>query len=333
MSESTTGAQVGVVVPAFRGARFIAATIASVRAQTHANLVGVVVDDGSDDETAMIARDAIDGDTRFKVIEQPNQGPCVARNIGYARLGEAASLITFMDADDVWLPDALETLVRALADQPNAVGAHGLGDFIDEHGRWIDPGAFAGIGRRRVDPGRGWPRVRAPGEPTTFATVATTSGIFPPGLILARRSAYEKAGLFDPNARYAEDWDMLIRLARHGDLVAVDRVILGYRRHSSNVGASAQVPEACARVRRWTFTDPSADPAQERALRSSWRAAQVLGVRQRARSGLGSLRQRRIGLASRDLARLPLFVARYGIGRPVPRAYRPAPPPEATNGW
>ncbi len=68
---------ISVVIPAYESARFIARTIASARAQTLAPMEIIVVNDGSRDETAAVARAA--GAT---VITQENAGVCAARNAG-----------------------------------------------------------------------------------------------------------------------------------------------------------------------------------------------------------------------------------------------------------
>ena len=86
---------IAVVVPAYNSARFLADTIASVRAQGDLPLEVVVVDDGSDDGTAELA-ESLGRDIR--VIRQSNQGPAAARNAGVE--ASDAELIAFLDADD-----------------------------------------------------------------------------------------------------------------------------------------------------------------------------------------------------------------------------------------
>src|SRR5262249_42908854 len=94
---------VGVVIPAFNSAPFVARAIDSVLTQTCSPSRMGVVDDGSVDETAMIVE-------RFGraviCIRQENRGVAAARNRGAQESG--TDWVAFLDADDVWLPTKLE---------------------------------------------------------------------------------------------------------------------------------------------------------------------------------------------------------------------------------
>jgi glycosyltransferase involved in cell wall biosynthesis len=275
-----------------------------------------VVDDGSTDATSAIAREFVDVDDRFALLVQEWSGQCAARNRGMQHLAGRVDFLTFMDADDVWLPDALETLLAAALRDPTAIGAHGLGDFIDEHGQPFRSGYFANLGRSRVGCRRGWPRRWDPSRPTCFETVATQSIVFPPGLLIVRADAYEAVGDFDDGVRLAEDWDMLIRLTRRGVLVFVDEVVLWYRRHDHNVGASDAVAQVAIQVRQKTFFSTENTKSQRRIVRDSWRAAQVIDGAQRLRYGRRCIAEGNWQEALLTLSRLPFLVVRYVRGRP-----------------
>src|SRR5688572_14211285 len=96
--------QVSVVIPAYNSARYIRASLQSIREQTCGDYEVIVVDDGSVDETRAAVL-AVDGPVRY--MYQSNAGPSAARNTGIrAATGE---LICFLDADDAWTPDKLIT--------------------------------------------------------------------------------------------------------------------------------------------------------------------------------------------------------------------------------
>ena len=104
---------ISVVIPAYNAARFIAATLESVLAQSYPVSECIVVDDGSVDSTADIVGEF---EARVTLVSQTNQGLAAARNRG---VREATSkLIAFCDADDVWRKDKLELQVQALAEDP-----------------------------------------------------------------------------------------------------------------------------------------------------------------------------------------------------------------------
>jgi glycosyltransferase involved in cell wall biosynthesis len=310
-------AQVGIVVPAWNAGRFLGDTLASIASQTLNDWVCVIVDDGSDDDTSEIAGEFIRSDDRFTLLRQPASGPSAARNRGMDAVRERSEFLTFMDADDVWLPHALETLVERARGDPLAIGAHALGDFIDERGELLRPGEFAAIGRSRLGCKGGWPHSWSVSLPTCFENVVTQSVLFPPGVMVARADAYRAVGGFDDRVRYAEDWDMVIRLARRGHLAFIDDVVLLYRRHASNLGTSAQVPHAAKRVRQKAFFSSENNVVQRRIVRDAWRAAQVIDALERLRLARAAIGRRRWGELLAQLARLPFSVARYVRGRPV----------------
>jgi glycosyltransferase involved in cell wall biosynthesis len=93
---------VSVIIPAYNAEAFLARAIRSVEAQSFRNFEVVVVDDGSTDGTAEVAR----GFDSVRCIGQPHLGPAAARNRGLAEAG--GDLVAFLDADDEWLPEKLE---------------------------------------------------------------------------------------------------------------------------------------------------------------------------------------------------------------------------------
>ncbi|MFJ9850585.1 bifunctional polysaccharide deacetylase/glycosyltransferase family 2 protein [Streptomyces sp. NPDC101150] len=103
---------VTVLVPAYNEAAGIEATVRSLLASTHRELQIIVIDDGSTDRTAELARGI--ADPRVTVVQQPNSGKPGALGTGlrYAR----CEIIVMIDADTVFEPDALHRLIQPLAD-------------------------------------------------------------------------------------------------------------------------------------------------------------------------------------------------------------------------
>ena len=94
---------VSVITPAFNSSAYLAETIQSCLAQTHANLELLIVDDGSTDDTAEIAGQYAASDSRVRVFRIPNSGVAAARNIAVeAARGEFLALL---DSDDLWMAD------------------------------------------------------------------------------------------------------------------------------------------------------------------------------------------------------------------------------------
>jgi glycosyltransferase involved in cell wall biosynthesis len=225
----------GIVMPAYNAEQYIEEAIGSVQRQTVADWELVVVDDGSTDRTREIAARMAAADSRIRLIEQRNAGPSKARDRGFAALRTHAAYVAFLDADDVWESDALETLYAALDRKPNIGAGHGVARYIDEHGELVRMGEAesytrnrrAVVGDRVVE----WPL----GSPTTFAVLVLGNCIWTSGQVLLRRHAFAASGGYTPGIvpglRYAEDWDLWIRLASRTDLEFVDRPVVRYRQH------------------------------------------------------------------------------------------------------
>lgn len=231
---------VSIITPAYNAGRFLPETIESVLAQPFSDWEMVIVDDGSIDETAPLVQRYAEGDPRIRPIRQRNSGASRARNRALSESNPAHEYVVFLDSDDLWEPNALEALHQAIEENPQAVGAHGIGSYIDEFGDPIRQGDLEAQQRARRgvifdQEGKGkvvdWPL----DSPTTFAVLAFQSNIVPPGLAIWRKSAVELAGGFDPSLTYCEDWDLWLRISLLGDLEFVDKPLVRYRLHASSL--------------------------------------------------------------------------------------------------
>lgn len=309
---------ISVIVPAHNNEGFVGQTLASIRAQSIEDWECLVVDDGSRDATCAVVEAVCAVDGRVRLIRQSCGGSSLARNRGFLESNAASEYVSFMDADDVWERDALETLLSRVRECPDAVGAHGLADFIDSAGKQMNPGGFAAFGRRRLGYHDGEIREWPLGAPTVFETLVWTGPLYPPGLLLARREAYERAGLFDVRLKHCEDWDMCIRLSRLGRLEFVDRVLLSYRRHAFNQSNDHRSSGAMARrLHHKTFFSEENTPAQKAMLRAGWKAWQWY----RAKEKWLSARERGINelpwALFQALAGVPVHLVRYLRGSPT----------------
>jgi glycosyltransferase involved in cell wall biosynthesis len=104
---------VSVVMPVRDGARFLEQAIASVLDQTHPAVELVVVDDGSTDESAEIARSFGE---RLVCVSEPPRGAGPARNRGVELA--TGEFLTFIDSDDLWPRTRLAVLLDAFRRRP-----------------------------------------------------------------------------------------------------------------------------------------------------------------------------------------------------------------------
>ena len=115
---------VSVITPVYNCEKFLAAAIESVFAQTYHPIEIIIVDDGSTDQSGVIARSY----SPIKYIYQENHGVSAARNIGVdAATGE---FIAFLDADDLWLPKKLQIQIDCMLNNPTI-------DIIGAKAEWF----------------------------------------------------------------------------------------------------------------------------------------------------------------------------------------------------
>jgi len=206
---------VSVVVPVYNGAGTLDETMRSVRAQSHRELEIIVVDDGSTDDSAAIARRHAQADPRVRLVQQANGGVARARNHGW-HLAKA-DLIAFVDADDLW---AEHKIARQLARLDASGPEVGLvySDFvrIDEHSRLFDEV------RDEV-----W-------EGDVLQRLCYGNFIGNGSSVLVRRAMLElvdgfDARLHDANAYGCEDLLFYCRVAEHCPFAVVREYDVGYR--------------------------------------------------------------------------------------------------------
>src|SRR5688500_5518581 len=118
---------VAVVMPAYNAERFVADAVRSVLAQTHADLELLIVDDGSTDGAADVARAQADG--RVRVLTVPNGGPSRARNVALAA-APPSRYVAFVDADDLWDRGKLAAQVALLDARPELVAVGCLMRYV-----------------------------------------------------------------------------------------------------------------------------------------------------------------------------------------------------------
>ena len=122
---------VTIVVCAYNAAKDIQETLESLLVQTYRNFEILVVDDASTDETPAICAGFMARDPRVRVVRHPeNVGLSHGRNTGVKEASH--ELLTFIDADDIALPNMVETLVRELLADSNRMGVSAYRIYFDD---------------------------------------------------------------------------------------------------------------------------------------------------------------------------------------------------------
>jgi glycosyltransferase involved in cell wall biosynthesis len=207
--------QVSTIIPAYNAAPWIAAAIESALTQSVPQEI-LVVDDGSTDETAAVARRY---GAPVEVISQPNAGVSSARNLGLARA--RGEFIAFLDADDVWLPGKLGRQLDAFKRFPAAGTAITDEVQVDENGRVLRQSFFAILPFFTELP----VQTSIAAKPFTWLAQA---GFLPTSAVLTRATVAREAGWFDESMSIVEDRDYWFRLVIAAPLAIVPEVMVRY---------------------------------------------------------------------------------------------------------
>jgi glycosyltransferase involved in cell wall biosynthesis len=223
---------VSVVVPAFNAELFLDRCLASIEGQTYGNWELILVNDGSTDETQMIA-EAFMGrhPDQVRVISTRNQGLSCARNNGLAvAQGE---YVAFLDSDDVWLPEKLESQVMLLMHSPGAQATSCSFARFDSNRPTRTAVYHFAWSRESV---RQWLLLEGPG-PALGST------------LMVRRSVLPAIGLFDAAlGSHAEDLDFACRMIAVGAVVDSPGVLAGIRVWNGQIHGDDRSMEASLRL-------------------------------------------------------------------------------------
>jgi hypothetical protein len=190
---SENAPSVSFVIPAYNAATTLEATLASVVAQTVSDWEAVIVDDGSNDQTAAVAFNRAKTDPRLRLVRQANAGASAARNRGL--IEARGGLVTFLDSDD-WIAPEFLSMLMPLSDQGRAV-------------------AYCAY-RRILPSGRQSPVDWCPelaSDPFGVLAQRCEPAIH---CMLIPRWVLNDVGGFDTSLQTCEDWDLWLRIARTG---------------------------------------------------------------------------------------------------------------------
>lgn len=211
---------VSVVIPAYNAAPYIKETLESVFSQTYRHFEVIVVNDGSPD-TAIFEEILQPYRVAITYIKQENHGISSARNTGLR--ATKGHFISFLDADDIWMPDYLEQQVSFLLNNPERQLVYCNAEFF---GANIPPGEFY----MDVCPSEG--------EADTAALISKRCTVFTS--ITAHKDALSAIG-FNESLRLCEDLDCWLRFTAAGYRIGYQRkVLVRYRRHSASLSANTE---------------------------------------------------------------------------------------------
>lgn len=217
IQKSVEVSTVSVVIPTYNYAHFLIAAVESCVSQSYKDMEVIVIDDGSTDNTSEVVG-------QFPTVRyhyQKNSGLSGARNKGISV--SSSKYIVFLDADDVLLPHAVESLV-------NNIGRHPSAAFV--------------VGRHHYMSGDGSVQKRVAAKPRhqcVYQALLEHNFIACPGSVIYRRKALQESGGFDVTLNSCEDYDVYLRLARAFDVAVFDDPVVLYRVHENSMSKNGKV--------------------------------------------------------------------------------------------
>lgn len=189
-------------MPAYNSGETISEAIASVLRQTDADFELVVIDDGSSDATGEIVASV--GDGRVRLLRQENRGAAAARNRGVS--AARGTLVSFLDSDDLFMPDYLQVMRAAMEGAPDAGLAYTDAWTLDDKSGRI--GTQTAMQRQR-------PPLPPPADPPAFLLeLLERNFIFT--AVTVRREVLKQVGPFREELRAGIDYEMNLRIVARG---------------------------------------------------------------------------------------------------------------------
>lgn len=217
---------VSVILPAYNAAAVIEDTIASVQKQTFTHWRLWIIDDGSTDETAAIVQRIQQQDPRIRLIQQINRGVSAARNHGVVQ--SQSIYIAFLDADDQWLPDALDRHLQHFMDCSTLGLSFGRVEILTPEG--VSTGQFSTARLTHLQ------------AKHFLAENPTTT----PSTWMIRREVWNQVGGFSEEMSYSEDLAWLLRVCctTQWKIEGIDAVLTRYRTSTGGLSADLYRMEA-----------------------------------------------------------------------------------------
>jgi len=212
--------KVSVIIPAYNIAPYITESLSSVFSQTYKDYEVIIVNDGSTD-TEQLEKELAPFFDKIIYAEQPNAGASTARNtaISFSR-GE---ILAFLDGDDVWLPQFLESQIDFLQKRKLEMAYCDAEIFGED--------LFEGRSFMMDSPSNG--------KVTAESLITGECNVITSGTIL-KKELIEKFGNFDVEIPRAQDFDLWFRLAKCGARIGYQhKILLKYRVRPDNLSGSS----------------------------------------------------------------------------------------------
>ena len=212
--------KVSVIILTYNSSRTIGETLQSVINQTYLDFEILLINDGSTDDLMEVLK--CFQDSRLQILNYENGGLTAARNRGIDRA--SGEYLIFLDADDLWSPDKLESHVNALDNakktNPRAGVVYSWSYFLD------DETNICYVNYPEPYEGNVLPKI--------LETNFITNGSNP----MITREAIDSVGYFNSDFQGVSDWDYWIRLAQQWDYILIPKRQVFYRQSTTSMSSA-----------------------------------------------------------------------------------------------
>jgi glycosyltransferase involved in cell wall biosynthesis len=201
-------------MPVYNGEKYLGESIESVLNQTFQDFEFIIVNDGSKDSSLKIIKEYASKDSRIKIIDQENHGVSTSRNNGINK--SIGGYIAFIDCDDVWISDKLESQIKEFEKDTNLKICGTWAEIIDKNNNII--GKFE------------YP----PLEDRSIKLKSIYKNPFITSTIIFKKEILNYKKLFKINMKLAEDYEFMTNYIYKNKSKNINKYLVKYRIHGNN---------------------------------------------------------------------------------------------------
>ncbi len=215
--------KVSVIMPVYGGERYLSNAIDSVLSQTHHNLELIIVNDNSPDRSDEIVRQYFYDPRVIYLRNTKNQGVAASRNNALRQA--TGSYITFLDQDDIWLPNKLKIQIAAFGKHPELGLIHSDLALIDQNGVLLPQ--YQCRNESHFDNPRASIQIGF-----VFNQIFISNDIQPLTSMIPR-GIFEEVGQFNEDLPGVDDYELWLRIARFYPIGQIQTILGYWRKHET----------------------------------------------------------------------------------------------------
>jgi len=200
--------EISVIMSVYNGEGYLSESIESILNQSYSDFEFIIINDGSTDGSYELIKNFAKRDKRINIFNQNNIGLTKSLNKGL-RLAEG-TYIARQDVGDISLPDRLEAQKGYLDNNPNVILVGTSTDLIDENNQLIHT-------------------IHQPTNIRTIKKNLIKYNCFSHGSMMFRKEEILELGGYREEIKYAQDYDLVLRISERYDLCNIDDVLYRYR--------------------------------------------------------------------------------------------------------